>query len=90
MSKNFSAKTGGPLSIGIPEPLKALPSISSLIGIFRVEPVNSQWVCKLSIPEVPSNIFNSIKNKMKNATYTTALFPQISRTYPFLIEPSPK
>ena len=42
MSKNFSAKTGGPLSIGIPEPLNALPNISSLIGIFRVDPVNSQ------------------------------------------------
>ena len=44
MGKNFSAKTGGPLSIGTPLPLNALPSISSAIGIFRVSPVNSQWV----------------------------------------------
>ena len=44
MSRNFSAKTGGPLSMGIPEPLNVLPSISSEIAILRVEPVNSQWV----------------------------------------------
>ena len=44
MSKKSSAKTGGPLSIGTPEPLKVLPNISSEIAILRVEPVNSQWV----------------------------------------------
>jgi hypothetical protein len=42
MSKNFSAKTGGPLSIGVPDPLNYLPNISSEIGIFKVDPVNSQ------------------------------------------------
>ena len=56
MLRNFSAKTGGPLSIGIPDPLNALPSISSDIGIFNTSPVNSQCVYKLSIPLVPSKI----------------------------------
>ncbi len=56
MFKNFSAKTGGPLSIGVPDPLNALPNISSEIGIYIVWPVNSQWVYKLSMPEVPSKI----------------------------------
>ena len=42
MSKNFSANTGGPLSMGTPEPLKDLPNISSAIGIFKTSPVNSQ------------------------------------------------
>jgi hypothetical protein len=42
ISKNYSAKTGGPLSIGTPDPLNALPSISSEIGICSVDPVNSQ------------------------------------------------
>lgn len=69
ISKNYSAKTGGPLSIGTPDPLNALPSISSEIGICRVEPVNSQCVYKLSIPDVPSKIC------------TTAFFPAISNTY---------
>ncbi len=68
MSKKSSAKTGGPLSIGTPEPLNDLPNISSDIGIFNTDPVNSQWVYKLSIPEVPSNI------------YTTAFLPHISKT----------
>jgi len=68
ISMNFSAKTGGPLSMGIPEPLNYLPNISSAIGIFNVSPVNSQWVYKLSIPEVPSKI------------YTTAFLPEISNT----------
>jgi hypothetical protein len=53
---NFSAKTGGPLSMGIPDPLNYLPNISSAMGIFNVSPVNSQWVYKLSIPDVPSKI----------------------------------
>jgi hypothetical protein len=56
------------LSIGTPEPLNDLPNISSDIGIFNTDPVNSQWVYKLSIPEVPSNI------------YTTAFLPHISKT----------
>lgn len=43
--------------MGTPDPLKARPNISSLIGIFKVDPVNSQCVYKLSIPEVPSKIF---------------------------------
>jgi hypothetical protein len=42
--------------MGVPDPLNDLPSISSEIGILRVDPVNSQWVYKLSIPEVPSKI----------------------------------
>jgi len=42
MSKKSSAKTGGPLSIGTPEPLNDLPNISSDIGIFNTDPVNSQ------------------------------------------------
>lgn len=69
MFKNFSAKTGGPLSMGTPDPLNARPSISSLIGMLRTSPVNSQWVYRLSIPLVPSKIC------------TTAFFPAISSTY---------
>jgi len=42
IGKNFSAKTGGPLSIGSPDPLNYLPNISSAIGIYNVSPVNSQ------------------------------------------------
>jgi hypothetical protein len=61
MSKNFSASTGGPLSIGYPEPLKTLPSISTLIGMRSTSPVNSHVVVKLSIPAVPSNIFKNTK-----------------------------
>lgn len=57
MSMNFSANTGGPWSIGIPDPLKDLPSISIDIGILRTSPVNSTWVCRLSMPEVPSKIW---------------------------------
>lgn len=44
MLRNFSAKTGGPLSIGTPDPLNDRPNISSEIGIYIVCPVNSQWV----------------------------------------------
>lgn len=78
MFKNFSANTGGPLSIGTPDPLKARPSISSDIGIVITSPVNSQCVYRLSIPLVPSKIC------------TTAFLPQISKTYPFRTEPSPR
>jgi hypothetical protein len=56
IGKNFSAKTGGPLSIGSPDPLNYLPNISSAIGIYNVSPVNSQWVYKASILLVPSKI----------------------------------
>eukprot|EP00438_Fugacium_kawagutii_P014061 Skav204168 [mRNA] locus=scaffold903:408718:420898:- [translate_table: standard] len=41
MSRNSSAKTEGPLSMGLPEPLKARPMRSSEMGIFKVSPVNS-------------------------------------------------
>jgi hypothetical protein len=57
ISKNFSARTGGPLSMGYPEPLNTLPSISTLIGIRRTSPVNSHVVVRLSIPAVPSKIY---------------------------------
>ena len=43
--------------MGFPDPLKDLPSISILMGILMTSPVNSQWVCKLSIPDVPSKIY---------------------------------
>ena len=43
MSRKSSAKTVGPLSMGFPEPLKALPMRSSEMGIFKVSPVNSMW-----------------------------------------------
>ena len=42
--------------MGTPEPLKDLPNISSAMGIFKTSPVNSQWVYKLSMPDVPSKI----------------------------------
>ena len=57
ISRNFSARTGGPLSIGFPDPLNTLPSISILIGIRSTSPVNSQVVPKLSMPDVPSKIY---------------------------------
>jgi len=46
--------------MGVPDPLKTLPSISTLIGILRTSPVNSQVVLKLSISEVPSKIYGTI------------------------------
>jgi hypothetical protein len=57
MSRNFSARTGGPWSMGVPDPLKDLPSISIEIGMRKTSPVNSTCVCKLSMPEVPSKIY---------------------------------
>mmetsp|Transcript_83168 Transcript_83168/g.147250 ORF Transcript_83168/g.147250 Transcript_83168/m.147250 type:complete len:215 (+) Transcript_83168:98-742(+) len=55
MSRNSSASTTGPLSIGLPEPLKARPMRSSEIGILSVSPVNSIWQFLLSMSLVPSN-----------------------------------
>ena len=57
ISLNYSARTGGPLSMGLPDPLKDLPSISSAIGILRTSPVNSTWVFYTSISDVPSKIY---------------------------------
>ena len=61
MSKNFSAKTGGPWSMGVPDPLNDLPSISMLMGMRNTSPVNSTWVCRLSMPEVPSKIYERLR-----------------------------
>lgn len=58
MSRKSSAKTGGPLSIGLPDPLNTRPSISSETAVRRISPVNSQRVCLASIPDVPSKTFN--------------------------------
>ena len=49
MSKKSSAKTDGPPSIGSPDPLNVLPSISSEIGILNTSPVNSTWVLTTSM-----------------------------------------
>ena len=57
MSRKSSARTGGPWSMGIPEPLNWRPSISVLMGILSTSPVNSQWVWVLSISDVPSKIY---------------------------------
>ncbi|CAG5076910.1 Protein of unknown function [Cotesia congregata] len=76
ISKKSSARIGGPLSIGFPDPLKTRPSMSSDTGVLRMSPVNSQTVFLASIPDVPSN------------TWTTALEPDTSRTFPERIEPS--
>lgn len=43
--------------MGVPDPLKERPSISILIGMRSTSPVNSTCVCRLSMPEVPSNIY---------------------------------
>mmetsp|Transcript_3047 Transcript_3047/g.8408 ORF Transcript_3047/g.8408 Transcript_3047/m.8408 type:complete len:252 (-) Transcript_3047:107-862(-) len=77
ISRNASGSTGGPPSIGFPEPLKIRPNISRETGVFRISPVNSQCVRLLSIPVVPSN------------TCTTALSPFTSSTCPRRTEPSP-
>ena len=45
-----------------------IPNMSSDMGIFNTSPVNWQWVCLLSMPDVPSK------------TWTTALLPLISKT----------
>jgi hypothetical protein len=66
ISKNFSARTGGPLSMGYPEPLKTLPSISTLIGMRSTSPVNSHVVVRLSIPAVPSKIYIKFQFNHKN------------------------
>lgn len=55
MSKKSSASTVGPWSMGLPEPLKTRPNISSDTGVRRMSPVNSHTVCLASTPEVPSN-----------------------------------
>ena len=68
ISKKSSAMTLGPLSMGFPDPLKILPSMSSDTGVRRMSPVNSQVVFWASMPEVPSK------------TWTTALDPVTSRT----------
>lgn len=54
--------------MGFPDPLKTLPSISTLIGILRTSPVNSQVVLKLSISEVPSKIYGTNLER-ENTTY---------------------
>ena len=59
MSRKSSAKTEGPLSMALPEPLKTRPSMSSETAIRRISPVNSQVVCLASMPEVPSNTLRS-------------------------------
>mmetsp|Transcript_3536 Transcript_3536/g.10831 ORF Transcript_3536/g.10831 Transcript_3536/m.10831 type:complete len:204 (-) Transcript_3536:253-864(-) len=76
MSRNSSARTTGPLSMGFPEPLKARPMRSSEMGIFRVSPVNSMWQFLLSMLLVPSK------------TCTMALFLFTSRIWPWRTEPS--
>lgn len=69
ISRNFSARTGGPWSIGLPDPLKTLPSISTLIGILRTSPVNSQVVVRLSMPDVPSKIYLTLVRDKWICTY---------------------
>ena len=67
ISRNFSASTGGPWSIGWPEPLKTLPSISTLMGILRTSPVNSHVVLWLSMPLVPSKIYRKRMSLIRNS-----------------------
>ena len=55
MSRKSSARTDGPRSMGLPEPLKTRPSMSSETGVRRMSPVNSHTVFLASIPDVPSN-----------------------------------
>lgn len=76
MSKKSSARIGGPLSMGFPEPLKTRPNMSSDTGVLKISPVNSQTVFLASIPDVPSN------------TCTTALEPLTSSTWPDRMVPS--
>lgn len=61
-----SAMTFGPLSIGLPQPLKARPMRSCEIGIFMVSPVNSTWQSRLSMPLVPSKTYSVCKHAEKN------------------------
>mmetsp|Transcript_34594 Transcript_34594/g.98807 ORF Transcript_34594/g.98807 Transcript_34594/m.98807 type:complete len:204 (+) Transcript_34594:206-817(+) len=76
MSRKSSARTTGPLSMGLPEPLKARPMRSSEIGILSVSPVNSMWQFLLSMLLVPSK------------TCTMARFLLTSRIWPCRTEPS--
>lgn len=76
MSRYSSASTGGPLSMGLPEPLKMRPSMSSDTGVVKILPVNSMEVRRLSMPAVPSK------------TWTTALVPWTSSTWPERCVPS--
>ena len=55
MSRKSSGNTAGPLSIGLPEPLKMRPSMSSETGVVRMLPENSTAVPSVSMPDVPSN-----------------------------------
>ena len=44
--------------MGLPEPLKTRPSMSSETGVRRMSPVNSHIVFLASIPDVPSNTWS--------------------------------
>lgn len=52
--------------MGVPDPLNERPSISMLIGMRNTSPVNSTWVCRLSMPEVPSKIYTTPKQHHLN------------------------
>lgn len=76
MSHVSSGIIGGPLSMGVPEPSRVLPSMSVVTGILSVSPVNRAVVFLVSSPDVPSK------------TWTMAFPPPTSRTVPFLFSPS--
>mmetsp|Transcript_10501 Transcript_10501/g.16807 ORF Transcript_10501/g.16807 Transcript_10501/m.16807 type:complete len:207 (+) Transcript_10501:1257-1877(+) len=77
MSSIASGITGGPPSMGTPEPLKMRPSMSSDTGVLSTSPVNSSFVLRPSTPDVPSN------------TCTMARSPSTSSTCPRREDPSP-
>jgi hypothetical protein len=53
------------LSMGLPDPLKIRPSMSSDTGIVKTSPVNSTRVFLLSIPLVPSKTCSEKKPRME-------------------------
>lgn len=54
MSRYSSAKTFGPLSMGLPLPLKTRPNMSSETASFMDDPENEIRVADVSTPVVPS------------------------------------
>ena len=75
MSKNSSANTFGPRSIGRPDPLNMRPSMSSDTAIRRMSPVKLHLVCLLSIPAVPSNTCKQASERASK-TYNSAAHMQ--------------
>ncbi len=60
MSRESSAHTLGPLSMGLPLPLKTRPNMSSETASFMDAPEKAIRVAQVSTPEVPSKTLGKV------------------------------